>query len=155
MSAAVDLDSTSQLTHAQLRGVFEQAHTASLRVGLDYELMPYRLLDGGTVYYDRGVKPLMLALAAKYDVAPILKNHILVGIDTPVGRLRYGPGAQLNVELLGGLTLGHALSRQLPILYKEGRTFESISVNRSLRVLQSRLDLSTAVFSICLQVVHC
>lgn len=105
MSAAIDLGHQSQLTHAQLRSVFTAAHSKQWTIGLDYELMPYRLLDGGTVYYDRGVKPLMLAMAAKYDVAPILKNHILVGVDTPIGRLRYGAGGQLNAEIDGVPTL--------------------------------------------------
>ena len=105
MSAAFDLGESSQLTHAQLRSVFDAAHTKERRIGLDYELMPYRLLDGGTVYYDRGVKPLILALAAKYNVSPILANHILTGVDTPVGRLRYGAGSQIDVELDGGGSL--------------------------------------------------
>jgi glutamate--cysteine ligase len=113
--APFDLGSTSQLTHAQLRSVFEAAHTKQRSVGVDYELMPYRLLDGGTVYYDRGVKPLMLALAAKYNVSPILANHILTGIDAPLetekgavtpAKIRYGAGAQVNVELDGGDSLG-------------------------------------------------
>ncbi len=69
------------------------AHRQDRHVSLDYELMPYRLLDGGTVYYDRGVKPLLLSLAAKYNVSPILANHILTGVDLPIGKVRYGAGS--------------------------------------------------------------
>jgi len=34
-------------------------------------------------------------------------------------------GCSGNIKLFGGLTLGDALRSQLPILLKEGRTFES------------------------------
>ncbi len=112
MSAAIDLGPQSQLTHEQLRAFFVGAHRQDRHVSLDYELMPYRLLDGGTVYYDRGVKPLLLSLAAKYNVSPILANHILTGVDLPIGKVRYGAGSQINVELPGSESL-HDLEAQV------------------------------------------
>src|SRR5215471_8262961 len=92
------LPGESQLDQRALRAPFVGAHSPSEHFSLSYELMPYRLLDGGTVYYDRGVKPLLLALAAKHNVSPLLANHILVGVDLPTGRVRYGAGSQIRVE---------------------------------------------------------
>ena len=43
-------------------------------------------------------------------------------------------GGSGHLELFGGLTLGEALSLQLPILLKEVRTFESIPAWLALRV---------------------
>ena len=54
----------------------------------------------------------------------------------------YAPGLQGgsgNLELFGGLTLGDALSSQLPILLKEVRTFESIPAWLALRVALLRV----------------
>jgi glutamate--cysteine ligase len=95
---AVAIES-SQLSRAQLREAFANAESKQDRMGLVYELTSYRLLDGGTVYYDRGIKPVMLALAAANNTSPILANHILTGVDLPVGKLRFGAGSQMAIDL--------------------------------------------------------
>ena len=43
-------------------------------------------------------------------------------------------GGARHLELFGGLTLGNTLRSQLPVLFKEVRTFESISAWLALRV---------------------
>lgn len=134
MTAALSLPEHSQLSATALRQALEAAHSKQDSIGLNYELMPYRQLDGGTVYYDRGVKPLMLALAAKYNVAPKLANHILIGVDTPVGPLRFGPGSQVDVDLAPSAslaTLDRALRTYLrevvPVAESLGIAFSSIA----------------------------
>jgi len=124
----------SQLSYEALRETFTSAESKHDRLGLDYELMPYRLLDGGTVYYDRGVKPLMLALAANYNVAPILANHILTGVDLPVGKMRYGAGSQINVDIPEAIeldSLSHRLRAYLdavvPVAQSLGLAFTSLA----------------------------
>jgi hypothetical protein len=59
-----------------------------------------------------------------------------VGTDIE-GVVPYTPGLQSgsrHLELLGSLTLGEALSSQLPVLFKEVCAFESIPMGLAFRV---------------------
>jgi hypothetical protein len=60
-----------------------------------------------------------------------------VGTDIE-GIMPYAPGLKSrsrHLELLSGLTLGEALSSQLPVLLKEVRAFESIPTGLACRVV--------------------
>ena len=112
---ALTLASGSALTAAQLLEVFDNAHSPLDNVALGYELTSFRLLDGGQVYYDRGIKPLLLAMAGKLGLGPLMENHILISLDHPEGAIGYGPGSQLRLDIPAApqLAMTHARLRGL------------------------------------------
>lgn len=102
---------------------FQRAHSSQTLVSVGYEMMSLRLLDGGLTYYDRGIKPLLLALSGRTGLAPIIANHILVGIDHPDGVIGFGPGGQLRIDLPASDSVAKTaqhLRRQIELLMTVG-----------------------------------
>jgi|GEM_PF-6854915 len=65
---------------------------------VNYEFHTFRLLDGGPVYYDRGIKPFFIAMAAQAQTSPKIENHILVSVADKYAEVAYGAGHQLVVQ---------------------------------------------------------
>lgn len=113
----------SVLDEEQLLLPFRRAHASESKVSLGYEMMSLRLLDGGLTYYDRGIKPLLLALAGRTGLAPLMANHILVGLEHPDGHISFGPGGQVKVDVPESASLDETarrLHRQLELLSTVG-----------------------------------
>jgi glutamate--cysteine ligase len=114
-TSGLSLPKGSALSAEQLLEVFANAHSPIDNVAMGYELTSFRLLDGGQVYYDRGIKPLLLAMAGKLGLGPSMENHILISLDHPEGSIGYGPGSQLRLDIPAGpqLAMLHARLRSL------------------------------------------
>jgi len=110
-AAALVLPAASAVSAEQLLAVFDNAHSPVDNLALGYELTSFRLLDGGQVYYDRGIKPLLLAMAGKLGVAPSMENHILISLDHTEGAIGYGPGSQLRLDIAPGPQLAMIYAR--------------------------------------------
>ena len=113
----------SSLATTDLLSPFVRAHASDTKVSMGYEMKSLRLLDGGLTYYDRGIKPLLLALGGRTGLAPTMANFILVGLDHPDGNISYGPGGQVRVDtpFVASIDEGALhLRRQLELLMTVG-----------------------------------
>lgn len=118
----------SALSAEQLLEVFAHAHSPVDNVALGYEMTSFRLLDGGQVYYDRGIKPLLLAMAGKLGIAPSMENHILISLDHPEGAIGYGPGSQLRLDIAAGPQLAMVHSRLRSLVSEVASTAASLGI---------------------------
>ncbi len=113
---ALALPEGSALSLDQIIGVFEGAQRREESISLGYELTSFRLLDGGQVYYDRGIKPLLLALAGQLGHAPTMENHILIALEHQDGTVGYGPGSQLRLDMPAATALAPTHQRLRSLL---------------------------------------